>query len=81
MRVSVSVPSAITPGPSLWKLNLSVLNDPEYVSLITGFWSFWCKEFLGFLLWIVDGRRGSVKLGVCPWMQLVREWRGIFLRF
>ena len=48
MRVSVSVPDAITPGPDLWKLNLSVLNDPEYVSLITGFWSFWRTRIFRF---------------------------------
>ena len=40
MRVSASVPDSITAGPGLWKLNLSVLDDPEYVSLINGFWSF-----------------------------------------
>ena len=40
MRVSVSVPDAITPGSGLWKLNLSVLNDPEYVS------NYWFLVFL-----------------------------------
>ena len=38
--VSVSVPDAITSGPGLWKLNLSVLDDPEYVS------HFWFLVFL-----------------------------------
>ena len=38
---SVSVPDAISPGPGLWKLNTSVLEEPEYVSLITGFWYLW----------------------------------------
>ena len=47
---------------------------------------FGARECLVFLLWIVDGKRGSVKLGVCPWtivrgVQLLREWRGIFFRF
>ena len=36
--MSVCVPSH---GPGVWKLNLSVLNDPEYISLITNFWSDW----------------------------------------
>ena len=35
-------------GPGLWKLNLSVLDDPEYVSLITGFWSFWPTRIFSF---------------------------------
>lgn len=47
---------------------------------------FGARECLVFLLWIVDGKRGSVKLGVCLWtivrgVQLLRERRGIFLRF
>ena len=47
---------------------------------------FGARECLVFLLWIVNGKRGSVKLGVCLWtivrgVQLLRERRGIFLRF
>ena len=38
VRVPDEVPSH---GPGVWKLNLSVLNDPEYVSLISNFWSDW----------------------------------------
>ena len=48
VHLSVSVPDAITSGPGLWKLNLSVLDDPEYVSLITGFWSFWRTRIFSF---------------------------------
>ena len=48
VHLSVSVPEAITSGPGLWKLNLSVLDDPEYVSLITGFWSFWRTRIFSF---------------------------------
>ena len=28
-------------GPGLWKLNVSVLDDDEYVEPITDFWSLW----------------------------------------
>ena len=47
--VSVSVPDAITSGPGLWKLNLSVLDDPEYVSFLV-FGLFGARESLVFLL-------------------------------
>ena len=39
--ISVRVPEVPSHGPGVWKLNLSVLNDPEYISLITNFWSDW----------------------------------------
>ena len=40
--MSVRVPEVPSHGPGVWKLNLSVLNDPEYISLISNFWSDWC---------------------------------------
>ena len=33
--LSLSIPDAVPPGPGFWKLNTSVLNDPEYVALIS----------------------------------------------
>ena len=39
--LSVCVPEVPSHGPGVWKLNLSVLNDPEYFSLISNFWSDW----------------------------------------
>ena len=39
--MSVCVPEVPSYGPGVWKLNLSVLNDPAYISLITNFWSDW----------------------------------------
>ena len=39
--MSVRVPEVPSHGPGVWKLNLSVLNDPEYVSLISDFRSDW----------------------------------------
>ena len=35
------LPNSVPMGPGLWKLNLAVLEEDEYVSLITDFWSFW----------------------------------------
>ena len=37
---SVSVADAISPGPGLWKLNSSILDEPEFILLISSFWSF-----------------------------------------
>lgn len=38
---SVSVPDAISPGPGLSKLNSSILDESEFILLISSFWSFW----------------------------------------
>ena len=37
VTMSVSVPDVVPPGLGLWKLNISVLQDQDYVDLITGF--------------------------------------------
>ena len=37
----ISVPSVIPPGPGLWKLNISILQDEEFVHLISDFWRSW----------------------------------------
>ena len=37
----VSVPDVVPPGPGLWKLNISVLEEEEYVNLISNFWTSW----------------------------------------
>ena len=36
--LSCSIPDAVPPGPGIWKLNISVLDDPEYVELISNAW-------------------------------------------
>ena len=41
--MSVRVPEMPTHGPGVWKLNLSVLNDSDYVSIITNFWRAFLK--------------------------------------
>ena len=33
--LSCSIPDAVPPGLGIWKLNISVLDDPEYVELIS----------------------------------------------
>ena len=38
---SWALPSSVPPGPGLWKLNLSVLDEAEYIGLISTFWSYW----------------------------------------
>ena len=39
--MSVRVPEVPSHGLGVWKLNLSALDDPEYISLISNFWSKW----------------------------------------
>ena len=46
--LSVSVPDVIPPGPGLWKLNTSILEDEEYVILITDAWLSWRASILRF---------------------------------
>ena len=42
--LSVSVPSVVPPGPGLWKLNVSVLEEEGYFQLIRDFWSTWRRR-------------------------------------
>ena len=46
---------------------MSVLDDPEYVSQIAGFWSFWCKRIFSFSsldCWWNDGKRKIRRLSM-----------------
>ena len=36
-----ALPNSVPPGPRLWKPNLSVLDEAEYIDLISTFWSYW----------------------------------------
>ena len=49
--LSGSFLSLISPGPGVWKLNTSILENDDYFELISSFWRSW--KFL-FLLWIVS---------------------------
>ena len=65
--LSVSFHDAITSGPRLWKLNLYVLDNREYVSLITGFWSFWLTRIFSFSFldsWWDEGKREIRRLSM-----------------
>lgn len=57
--LSVSVPDTVPPGPGLWKLNTSVLDDDEYVELISDFWLSWrasIHHFSSLAKWWEDGK-------------------------
>lgn len=44
----VSVPDVVPPGPGLWKLNISILQEQAYVRLISCFWASWRSSVLRF---------------------------------
>ena len=37
----VNVPDVVPPGPGLWKVNTSILEEEAYVSLVEDFWPHW----------------------------------------
>ena len=39
--LSFSLPSVVPRGPGYWKLNTSILDEPEYQTLIRSFWTEW----------------------------------------
>ena len=41
LLLSLSIPEVVPHGPGLWKFNISVLHDEDYIKLITDFWSSW----------------------------------------
>ena len=41
LSFSWALPNSVPPGPGLWKVNLSVLDEAEYIDLISIFWSYW----------------------------------------
>ena len=47
----VSVPEVIPPGPGLWKLNISILEEDEYAASVASFWQNWrcCKDLFSSL--------------------------------
>ena len=44
----VSVLDVVPPGPGLWKVNISILEEPAYVPLIRDFWESWRSSVLRF---------------------------------
>lgn len=51
--VHCSVPQALPRGPGIWKLNVSVLEEDEYVALVASFWASWRTKKSDFLT-VVD---------------------------
>ena len=41
VTLNCALPEPIPRGPGRWKLNVSILQDPSFRSLIVDFWSFW----------------------------------------
>ena len=41
LSFSVTVPDVVPPGPGLWKLNTSILEESDYVRQIENLWSSW----------------------------------------
>ena len=46
--LSVSIPDVTPPGPGLWKLNTSILSEPEYTKLISDAWFSWRQSMARF---------------------------------
>ena len=66
--LSVSVPDVVPPGPGLWKLNTSVLNDDEYVKIISDFWLTWrasIQLFPSLAKWWEAGKSRIKGLTIC----------------
>ena len=43
-----AIQEAGQPGPGVWKLNTSIIDDAEYVDLISTFWGRWCQAQGGY---------------------------------
>lgn len=48
VQFCVSVPDVVPPGPGLWKLNTSILEDDAYVECVSSFWLSWKSRQLDF---------------------------------
>ena len=63
----VSVPDVVPPGPGLWKLNISVLEEEGYVDLVTNFWADWRRQnhrFSSLSKWWESGKSGIKGLSI-----------------
>ena len=55
----VSVPDVVPPGPGLWKLNISILQEQAYVRLVSDFWASWhssVPRFTSLAKWWDEGK-------------------------
>ena len=60
--LSTGVPDVLGRGPGLWKLNVSVLLEAEYVSAVTSFWGHWRSKKELFPLVVDWWERGKSRL-------------------
>lgn len=70
MLFSFSIPDVIPPGPDLWKLNISILQETAYVKLIMDFWLVWRRSQNNFLClseWWEHGKQKikDLTIGYC----------------
>ena len=64
LSFSFVLPDSVPMGPGLWKLNLLILEEDKYVSLLTAFWLFWQRCQSGFSLLHGGGTLGNPILNV-----------------
>ena len=48
MSMVFSIPEAAPLGPGVWKLNTSILEDEEYIDLVSKFWGHWRQVQTGY---------------------------------
>ena len=75
---SFSIPDVIPPGPGLWKLNVSILQDADYVQLITEFWLTWQRfqnNFVSLSDWWELGKHKIKELSINYCTKLAKEQR------
>ena len=59
VSLTISVPDVVPPGPGLWKLNISILDEVEYVKNISDFWQTWhgsIQQFPSLAKWWEAGK-------------------------
>ena len=67
LSFSWTLPDSVPVGPGLWKLNLAILEEDEYVSLITDFWFLWqrCQsDFSSLTRWWDAGKSHIKRLSI-----------------
>ena len=76
--LSCSIPDAVPPGPGIWKLNISVLDDPEYVELVSNAWRSWrnsVSRFPSLVKWWYGGKSliKGLTIRYCCWKAGARS--------
>ena len=83
---SVSVPDVIPPGPGLWKLNVSILEEKEYFDVISNFWAQWKHRkavYSSLAKWWEDGKariKGLTISYCCRRSRLASQARDLLTR-